>query len=292
MTVASNVAPRMEYVGNAAPTTLSGDLSASGTSFNLTDPTGYPQGVVGKFTLVVNKGGQTEEKILCDTRTSSQINVNSAGRGYDGTLAQTHDAGESVQVCWAATAADADNLHNNSTAGVHGVAGNVVGDTDTQTLKNKTIDGSLNTLRNVPATAVTGLVTALLARTSNNTAYSPTSTSMAALDATNLSLPFTVPASGKVLARVTAEIFCPSTITTLVAAQWVPHGSSTIVTGSHTHNLVSIAGQAGSQPTFSTTGAQLVTGLTPGANLTWDLAVSVAAAGNTVKNVCLEIWTA
>jgi len=39
--------------------------------------------------------------------------------------------------------------HENATTGVHGVTGNIVGTSDSQTLTNKTINGSLNTLSNI-----------------------------------------------------------------------------------------------------------------------------------------------
>jgi hypothetical protein len=39
--------------------------------------------------------------------------------------------------------------HENATTGVHGVTGNIVGTSDSQTLTNKTIDGSSNTLSNI-----------------------------------------------------------------------------------------------------------------------------------------------
>lgn len=48
--------------------------------------------------------------------------------------------------------------HSSLTSGVHGVgSANVVGTTTTQTLTNKTIDGTLNTLQNIPQSAITGL---------------------------------------------------------------------------------------------------------------------------------------
>jgi hypothetical protein len=39
--------------------------------------------------------------------------------------------------------------HQNATTGIHGVTGNIVGTSDAQTLTNKTIDGSSNTLSNI-----------------------------------------------------------------------------------------------------------------------------------------------
>jgi hypothetical protein len=68
---------------------------------------------------------------------------------------------------YSGAAGDAIDDHNVS-SGVHGVSGNVVGDTDSQTLTNKSIDGSNNTLTNIGNSSLTnsdieinGYVTAL-----------------------------------------------------------------------------------------------------------------------------------
>jgi Major tropism determinant N-terminal domain len=55
------------------------------------------------------------------------------------------------------TAANDSTLtsHTSASSGVHGATGSVVGTTDTQTLTNKTISGSANTLSNIPNSALT-----------------------------------------------------------------------------------------------------------------------------------------
>jgi hypothetical protein len=50
----------------------------------------------------------------------------------------------------AGDATSAVSTHSGLTTGVHGVTGNVVGTSDSQTLTNKTIDASSNTLLNIP----------------------------------------------------------------------------------------------------------------------------------------------
>lgn len=71
-----------------------------------------------------------------------------------------------------------------SATGVHAISGSIVGTTDTQTLTNKTISGTSNTLSDVPQSAVTNLTTSLSAKanlsgatfTGNVTVVSPTAT--------------------------------------------------------------------------------------------------------------------
>jgi hypothetical protein len=58
-------------------------------------------------------------------------------RGQDGTTAQTHSSGATVEHRWSAAEADEANLHANLNGGVHGIIGDVVGTDDVQTLENK-----------------------------------------------------------------------------------------------------------------------------------------------------------
>ena len=46
------------------------------------------------------------------------------------------------------------STHEQATTGIHGVTGNIVGTSDSQTLTNKTIDGGDNTLQNIPNAAL------------------------------------------------------------------------------------------------------------------------------------------
>jgi hypothetical protein len=314
-----NVDARMEYVGNAAPGFLAGDLPDSGMSFALVDGTNYPTGAVGQFTVVVNKGGATEEKILCSNRVNTEFTVAANGRGFDGTLPQTHSAGESVQVCWTAYAADKDNAHNSAVAGVHGVAGNVVGTTDIQTLSGKTIDGGVNTLLNIPETSVAGLVAALQALTgsestdasnivanasaittlqgqvaagrgllawkrSNVTGVSKSSSGggLTPIDATGATVTFTGPTTGNVIVRITADM---SGVNAGYLGATV-HGGSTIVAG-----IRDLMGSSASPGRFTT--EIPVTGLTPGSSYSYDAAGGCDLSnGCTFGNAMISVWAA
>lgn len=161
---------RRQYSGGAKPTTLAAnlggstaDLSISGTSF-----ANYPDGSVGPFYIVIDRGQVTEEKILCVSRSGNVITVYNSGltngRGNDGTSVVAHSAGSTVEHVFTAVDADEANLHVNTASGVHGVSGSVVGTTSTQTLTNKTISGSSNTLSNIAQASVTSLTTDLAAK--------------------------------------------------------------------------------------------------------------------------------
>lgn len=105
-----------EYKGNAKPTSLVADITASATSFQITDPTGWPTGGAnGKFFAVFNRNGATEEKVLCLSRSGSTITIDGTGdRGADDTSAATHLAGESVEHCDTATDVREANEHINN----------------------------------------------------------------------------------------------------------------------------------------------------------------------------------
>src|SRR5207302_1712564 len=78
-----------QYAGAAAATTLAADITSASTSLSLTSGAGYPDGTVGPFFIVIDRGG-TEEKVKCLSRTGNTITVvttPSSGRGADNTVA-------------------------------------------------------------------------------------------------------------------------------------------------------------------------------------------------------------
>jgi hypothetical protein len=140
---------RRQYAGGAKPTTLvsalggsNSDLIVSGTDF-----TNYPDGSVGPFYIVIDRGQVNEEKILCSSRTGNTINVYNVGltngRGADGTSVVAHSPSATVEHVFTAVDADESNSHVNNTTSAHGLTiANVVTTTGTQTLTNKTISQS------------------------------------------------------------------------------------------------------------------------------------------------------
>ena len=79
---------RRQYYGAATPTTITGSITTSSSSVAIAAYTGWP---TGSFSLVIDPGLSSEEKILATSQTSGTITFTT--RGYDGTTASAHNAG-------------------------------------------------------------------------------------------------------------------------------------------------------------------------------------------------------
>jgi hypothetical protein len=152
---------RREYAGAAPPSELAAGIVAGALSFTLAagGGSGYPTGAVGPFFVVLDEGTGDEEKILCSSRAGDVFTVAGSGRGADDTTDVAHTLPCTVRHIYTATDADEANAHVNTGAAVHGATGNIVGDSDAQTLTNKIISGASNTFSNIPQSAVTNLLT-------------------------------------------------------------------------------------------------------------------------------------
>lgn len=106
---------RRQHSGGAVATTLGADITSGDTSLLIAAATGWPDGSVAPFYIVIDAGSATEEKILATTRTT--LTLNALTRGVDGTAAAAHSAGASVSHCWSATEADEANVTAHETVG-------------------------------------------------------------------------------------------------------------------------------------------------------------------------------
>lgn len=152
---------RRQYAGGAKSTTLAGNLGGSTADLSISgaDFSNYPDGSVGPFFIVIDRGQVTEEKILCVSRTGNTISVYNTGltngRGNDGTSVVAHSIGALVEHVFTGVDADEANSHVNNVTSAHGLTiADVVTVSGTQTLANKTISQS----------QITDLVTNLAAK--------------------------------------------------------------------------------------------------------------------------------
>lgn len=219
---------RYEHTGAAAATGLATGITSAATSFTVISGTGYPTGSVGNFVICIDANTSAEEKILCSARSGTSFTVATGGRGYDGTTAASHSAG-TVNVTHVLSAAeiDDDNSHiydttrNDHTQYVEGSAtpgGDLAGSGSTYSVPVlKTSGVTAGTYTNATVTfdakgratsASSGASTGVIGFTSYNpstaTTHTVSSTTLAAVDSTNLTVSFTAPSSGNVLVRLNA----------------------------------------------------------------------------------------
>ena len=151
---------RRSYSGAAEATTLQSGINSSALSAVVAAAVGFPDTVNGPFVVTIDRDTTSEEKVLVSNVVGTAITFSQ--RGFDGTTAKDHSAGATFEHTFSAKDADEANEHVNRTTNIHGLGvgdGSLVGTTKVQTLTNKTIDGSQNSVVNIPDTSVPGLGT-------------------------------------------------------------------------------------------------------------------------------------
>lgn len=126
--------PRRYYSSVAKRTTLSTDINASATTIVVAAAVGFPSSV--PWTGIIDQDTVSEEIVTVTARSGTTLTVT---RGVDGSTATSHTSGATFNHGFSGRDFDEPNDHVNASASVHGLAGTVVGTSDTQTLTNKTL---------------------------------------------------------------------------------------------------------------------------------------------------------
>jgi hypothetical protein len=129
-----------KYSSRSQQTTLTGALTSSGTSATVVSGSGLLGGVTisaGEiFTVVIDPDTALEEIVDVSAVSTNTLTI---VRGIDGSTGQAHSAGAVVRHMAIGRDYREANTHIEAASAVHGLAGTVVGTTDTQTLTNKTL---------------------------------------------------------------------------------------------------------------------------------------------------------
>lgn len=145
------------YTNTHVATTLSGSINSSTTSITPTSLTGLPASY--PYMLILDYGTAQIEVVRVDGVAGANLTV---VRGQDGTLAQSHTAGATVVHGVVAADVKEPQDHIYASGDVHGIgaSSNAVGTATTQTLTNKTISGSANTLTNISSASIADVAAA------------------------------------------------------------------------------------------------------------------------------------
>jgi hypothetical protein len=239
-----------QYATNVPQTTLTGSVNASATSFSVASSASWPS---VPFTAVLDIGTSSQEPVDVTTVVGTTWTVT---RNIDGTTGFSHAIGATVTHADIGRDFREARSHIDASTAVHGIAGAVVGTSDSQTLTNKTLTAPvIATISNTGTlTLPTGPET-LVGRATTDTLTNKTLTAPHISTIVNTGT-LTLPTStDTVVGRATTDTLTNKTLTTPVitgsgGTLTLPAGPETLVGSAH---LLTGGAQAGSNVNFTTT---------------------------------------
>lgn len=253
------------YTNLHSQTTLSSSISSGATTITLTSNAGLP--VAYPFSLAIDYGQSNVEVVTVTGPAGGSFTVT---RGEDGTSAQSHNAGAVVvHPCTARDLAE-PQAHIYASSNVHGIgsSASVVGTDTTQTLTNKTVSGSANTLTNIGDSSITSLAASKITGTftsvtASGTVQGGTVTSTGALNGASAAVSGNATVGGTL--GVTGATTMAAVGATSVTASGTVQGATVTATGAVNGASAAISGNATVGGTLGVTGATTLTGGVNGA---------------------------
>jgi len=87
---------RREFSGGVIRTLLAANVTISANTLTAIDGSTFPSGLSNPFIIVAGRTTLREEKILISSRSGNVFTVATNGRGYDGSVASTHNTTEFI----------------------------------------------------------------------------------------------------------------------------------------------------------------------------------------------------
>lgn len=243
---------------------LTAGITGSATGLTVDTTVGLPSAVPFKVTL---DPGLSREEIVKVTQVAGLTLT--IVRGQDGTAGQPHDNGAQVRHMFTAEDARLSRQHEAAVTGVHGTVSALVGVNDSQVLTNKTINGTNNTITNVPKTALP-----------SDTLYATTNVVLNASDVTVGDAASTVARAFRILTKASTGT---NTYEGLTYLGDPGGGVAALVTTLKENGVEKGRTTLFADGSFGTSGNVAATGNVSGANLATPGDVSVGALTDTVQ---------
>jgi hypothetical protein len=146
-----------KYTSRSQQTTLTSAVTSGAATIPVVSATTLLGGATVStgqtFTVVIDPDTALEEVVDVTVVSGNNLTIT---RAIDGSSAQDHSAGSVVRHMIIGRDLREANTHIEASAAVHGIAGSVVGTTDTQTLTNKTITSASETTPTIAGATISG----------------------------------------------------------------------------------------------------------------------------------------